>query len=118
MGARSRLPSTASAAPSAAAPWSCSAPAADSSSSASASGEPTELSAGDLLARGITATAAIGARIAQRPGGLRDLEEQALAAAADGRLVPVVQRFALAQAAAAHEAIEGRATVGKTVLVP
>ncbi len=82
------------------------------------SGEPTELSAGDLLARGITATAAIGARIAQRPGGLRDLEEQALAAAADGHLVPVVQRFALAQAAAAHEAIEGRATVGKTVLVP
>jgi NADPH2:quinone reductase len=82
------------------------------------SGEPTELSAGDLLARGITATAGIGARIAQRPGGLRDLEEQALAAAADGHLVPVVQRFALAQAAAAHEAIEGRATVGKTVLVP
>ena len=82
------------------------------------SGAPTELSAGDLFARGITASAAIGARIAQRPGGLRDLEEQALAAAADGRLVPLVQRFALAQAAAAHEAIESRATVGKTVLVP
>jgi len=29
-----------------------------------------------------------------------------------------VQRFALAEAAAAHEAIEGRATVGKTVLLP
>jgi NADPH:quinone reductase len=82
------------------------------------SGAPTELSAGDLFARGITVSAAIGARIAQRPGGLRDLEEQALAAAADGRLVPLVQRFALAQAAAAHEAIESRATVGKTVLVP
>ena len=83
-----------------------------------ASGQPTELSAGDLFARGITASAAIGARIAQRPGGLRDLEEQALAAAADGRLVPLVQRFALAEAAAAHEAIERRATVGKIVLVP
>jgi NADPH2:quinone reductase len=82
------------------------------------SGTPTELSAGDLFARGITASAAIGARMAQRPGGLRDLEEQALAAAADGRLVPLVQRFALAQAAAAPEAIETRATVGKTVLVP
>jgi NADPH:quinone reductase len=82
------------------------------------SGQPTELSACDLFARGITASAAIGARIAQRPGGLRDLEEQALAAAADGRLVPLVQRFALADAAAAHEAIERRATVGKTVLVP
>jgi len=82
------------------------------------SGQPTELSAGDLFARGITASAAIGARIAQRPGGLRDLEEQALAAAADGRLVPLVQRFALAEAAAAHEAIERRATMGKIVLVP
>ena len=83
-----------------------------------ASGAPTELSVGDLYSRGLTVSAAIGARMAQRPGGLRDLEEQALAAAADGRLVPLVQRFALAQAAAAHEAIESRATVGKTVLVP
>jgi NADPH2:quinone reductase len=82
------------------------------------SGQPTELSAGDLFARGITASAAIGARIAERPGGLRDLEEQALEAAADGRLVPLVHRFALAEAAAAHEAIERRVTVGKTVLVP
>ena len=83
-----------------------------------ASGAPTELSAGDLLSRGLTVSAAIGARIAQRSGGVRDLEERALAAAADGRLVPLVQRFALAQAAAAHAAIEARATVGKTVLVP
>ncbi len=82
------------------------------------SGEPTELSAGDLFARGITVSAAIGARITQRPGGLRDLEEQALEAAADGGLVPLVQRFALAEAAAAHDAIERRATIGKTVLVP
>jgi NADPH2:quinone reductase len=82
------------------------------------SGTPTELSAGDLFGRGITVSAAVGARMAQRPGGLRDLEEQALAAAADGRLAPLVQRFALAQAAAAHEAIESRATIGKTVLVP
>jgi NADPH2:quinone reductase len=82
------------------------------------SGQPTQLSAGDLFARAITASAAIGARIAQRPGGLRDLEEQALAAAAGGRLVPLVERFALAEAAAAHEAIERRATIGKTVLVP
>jgi NADPH:quinone reductase len=83
-----------------------------------ASGSPTELTAGDLFSRGLTVSAAIGARIAQRPGGLRDLEEQALAAAAEGRLVPLVQRFALEQAAAAHGAIEARATVGKTVLVP
>ena len=85
----------------------------------SSSGQLTPLSAGDLIARGLTASAAIGPRILQRPGGLRDLEERALAAAASGELVPLVgQRFPLAEAAAAHSAIEGRATVGKTVLVP
>jgi NADPH2:quinone reductase len=82
------------------------------------SGQPTELSVGDLYSRGLTVSAAIGARIAQRPGGLRGFEEQALAAAADGALVPVVQRFDLAQAAAAHTAIETRASMGKIVLVP
>ena len=83
-----------------------------------ASGAPTELSAGDLYSRGLTVSAAIGARLAQRPGGVRELEERALEAAAAGVLVPVVQRFALADAAAAHTAIQTRATVGKTVLVP
>jgi NADPH2:quinone reductase len=83
------------------------------------SGTLTELSAGDLYARGITASAAIGARIMRRPGGLRPLESSALEAAAEGRLKPVVgQRFGLADAAAAHEAIEARATTGKTVLRP
>jgi NADPH:quinone reductase len=84
-----------------------------------ASGEPTPLTVGDLFARGLTVSAAIGPRILRRPGGMRDLEERALAAAASGQLTPLVgQRFALAQAAAAHVAIETRATVGKTVLVP
>jgi NADPH2:quinone reductase len=85
----------------------------------SASGELTPLSAGDLYSRGLTVSAAIGPRILQRPGGLRELEELSLAQAAAGRLVPLVgQRFALAEAAAAHLAIESRGTVGKTVLVP
>jgi NADPH:quinone reductase len=84
-----------------------------------ASGEPTPLTVGDLFSRGLTVSAAIGPRILRRPGGLRDLEEQALAAAASGALIPLVgQRFPLAEAAAAHAAIEARATVGKTVLVP
>jgi NADPH:quinone reductase len=82
------------------------------------SGEPTRLSAGDLVARGLTASAAIGPRILNRPGGMRDLEEQALAALAEGRLVPLVQRFPLAEAAAVHAALESRGTVGKAVLVP
>ncbi len=84
-----------------------------------ASGEPTPLTVGDLFARGLTVSAAIGPRILRRPGGMRQLEERALAAAARGQLTPLVgQRFGLAQAAAAHVAIETRATVGKTVLVP
>jgi len=83
-----------------------------------ASGTVTQLSAGDLFSRGLTVSAAIGPRILQRPGGMRDLEEQALAAAADGSLVPAVQHFRLAEAAAAHAALERRATTGKVVLIP
>ncbi len=85
----------------------------------SSSGTLTELSSSDLYARGITASAAIGVRIMRRPGGLRPLERRAIEAAADGRLTPVIgQRFPLAEAAAAHEAIESRGTIGKTVLRP
>jgi NADPH2:quinone reductase len=83
-----------------------------------ASGAPTELSIGDLFSRGLTVSAAIGPHIQRRPGGMRGLEEDALAAAAAGRLVPLVTRFELARAAEAHAAIEARATVGKTVLNP
>jgi NADPH:quinone reductase len=85
----------------------------------SASGSPTQLSAADLFAQGITATAAIGVRLIRRPGGLRPLEAEALRAAAERQLAPVIgQRFALADAAGAHKAIEARATSGKTVLIP
>jgi NADPH2:quinone reductase len=83
-----------------------------------ASGSPTQLSIGDLFSRGLTVSAAIGPHIQRRPGGMRGLEEDALAAAAAGRLVPLVTRFELARAAEAHAAIEARATVGKTVLNP
>jgi NADPH2:quinone reductase len=82
------------------------------------SGAAAPLSAGDLIARGITASAAIGPRILRRPGGMRELEARALAAATSGELVPVVQRFDLARAAEAHAALETRATSGKVVLVP
>jgi NADPH:quinone reductase len=80
------------------------------------SGEPTPLTTVDLFARGISASAAIGARIFNRPGGMRDLEEKALAAATT--LVPLVQQFPLAEAAKAHAAITARATTGKVVLIP
>jgi NADPH2:quinone reductase len=82
------------------------------------SGEPTPLSAMDLYAHGLTVSAAIGPRIQKWPGGLRGLEEAALAMAATGRLVPPITSFSLADAAAAHTALETRATTGKTVLVP
>ncbi|AQS68430.1 zinc-binding dehydrogenase [Streptomyces pactum] len=45
-------------------------------------------------------------------------EARALAEAADGKLVPAFQTFPLSQAAAAHAALESRATTGKVVLVP
>lgn len=80
------------------------------------SGTQTRLDASDLFAGSLTATAAIGPGLTGRPGGLRPLEERALAALAAGELVPAVQTFPLADAAAAHRAIESRATVGKVVL--
>jgi len=84
-----------------------------------ASGAPTALTTRDLYTLGITASAAIGPRMLQRPGGLRELETRAIAEAAAGHLVPVVgHRFPLAEAAAAHAVLEARATVGKVVLVP
>ena len=84
-----------------------------------ASGNLIPLTADDLYRLGITAAAAIGARILQRPGGLRDLETRAIQAAAQGRLSPVIgQRYSLADAPAAHTAIETRTTTGKTILQP
>jgi len=83
-----------------------------------ASGTPTEITTGDLYRLGIRADAAVGPRMLNRPGGLRELETAALAAAAAGRLVPTVSRFSLAQAADAHRALETRRTTGKVVLTP
>jgi NADPH:quinone reductase len=83
-----------------------------------ASGAPIPFDVGDLYRRGLTVSAAIGPRILKRPGGMRELEERALAAAADGILTPALQRFPLAEAATAHAAIERRETVGKVVLIP
>lgn len=82
------------------------------------SGVPAAFTSADLFERGLSATVALGPRIANLPGGLRALEEQALAEVAAGSLVPAVQTFRLADAAAAHAALEQRATIGKVVLVP
>jgi NADPH2:quinone reductase len=64
-------------------------------------------SGGITLIRGVPVT----------PDRMRDLSGAALAAAAAGALRPVIgQTFPLARAAAAHAAIEARATTGKTLL--
>ncbi|MFI1757380.1 zinc-binding dehydrogenase [Streptomyces sp. NPDC020571] len=63
----------------------------------------------------------LGPVMMEKAGGadpVRTLELRALAEAAAGRLVPAVRRFPLADAAAAHRALENRGTTGKVVLEP
>ncbi|WP_369170286.1 zinc-binding dehydrogenase [Streptomyces sp. R28] len=63
----------------------------------------------------------LGPVMMQKAGGpnpVRALELRALTEAAAGRLTPAVQRFPLAEAAAAHRALETRGTTGKVVLEP
>lgn len=81
-------------------------------------GEPTRFTTDDVVQGSLSIQWVTGPRMLRRYGGLRGLETQALAEAAAGRMVPVVQRFALADAAGAHRALESRATTGKVVLVP
>ncbi|MGJ6969256.1 zinc-binding dehydrogenase [Streptosporangium sp. G11] len=72
--------------------------------------------AGETGARSITVVAG---KVAPTPAELRALTVEALALAVAGRLRPTIgQTFPLAEAAAAHRAIENRQTVGKTLLVP
>jgi len=76
-------------------------------------GEMTRISTGDIVSRSLTVSSTL-----VRPDSMRELEDRSLAAAADGLLVPLVTRFPLAGAAAAHAALESRATTGKVVLTP
>lgn len=80
------------------------------------SGDPTPLSAMDLYGAGLTVTVPIGPAMLRN--GMRPLETYALAEATAGRWVPPVTTFPLKDAAGAHAALESRATVGKTVLLP
>jgi NADPH2:quinone reductase len=84
-----------------------------------ASGEPMPLTVEDLYASGVSVSAGIGSRVQSRTGGIRALAEEALARLSTGRLTPLINPpFALADAAAAHRALEGRETTGKVVLLP
>jgi NADPH:quinone reductase len=83
------------------------------------SGTVTPFSSADIAAGSVSAVWVTGPRMTKRYGGLRGLETRSLAEAAAGRLVPLVHPpFPLADAAAAHRALEGRRTAGKVVLAP
>ncbi|MDH6451063.1 MULTISPECIES: zinc-binding dehydrogenase [unclassified Streptomyces] len=75
---------------------------------------------GPYLVEGVSEQV-LGPVMARKAGGpdpVRTLELRALTEAAAGRLTPAVQRFPLAEAAAAHRALETRGTTGKVVLEP
>ncbi|WP_068920954.1 zinc-binding dehydrogenase [Planobispora rosea] len=81
-----------------------------------ASGTPVEVPARDLYERELTLRGAPGP--APGSGGVRRLEERALAAVRDGVIAPLVRRFPLAEAATAHAELESRRATGKIILVP
>ena len=84
-----------------------------------ASGSPTEASFGEILGRGVTVIGFGGGRLLRRPAYARELEAEAIREAAAGLLEPVIgQTFPLEQGAEAHAAVESRATLGKTLLIP
>ncbi|WP_406353166.1 zinc-binding dehydrogenase [Streptomyces sp. NBC_00658] len=73
-----------------------------------------------LLVEGVSQEV-LGPEMMRRAGGpnpVQTLELRSLSQAAAGRVTPAVTRFPLAEAAAAHRALENRATVGKVVLEP
>ena len=79
-----------------------------------ASGAFTDIPDADAARRNVTVVR--GTRV--DPEELRQLSRAALAEAETGRLRPVIgQTFPLERAADAHQAIEARATVGKTLLL-
>jgi NADPH:quinone reductase len=83
------------------------------------SGSVTPFTSADIAAGSLSVVWVTGPRMMKRYGGLRGLETRSLAEAAAGRLVPLVNPpFPLADAAAAHRALEERRTTGKVVLAP
>ncbi len=83
-----------------------------------ASGQPGALDESDLNERGIEQSWVVGPSAAPM-GVLRELETRSLAATTNGVWVPLLNPpYKLAEAAAAHTAMESRGTIGKVVLIP
>jgi NADPH:quinone reductase len=83
------------------------------------SSEPARIGDAEAERRGIRSETVVGPPMLERVGGdIRVLEKRAMAEAAAGRWKPAVTRFPLAEAAAAHRALENRETTGKVVLEP
>lgn len=78
-------------------------------------GGPIQLTTEDLMARGLSATWAIGPKMMPQ---LRVLEAAALEEIFSGRWKAVVSSYPLSDAAQAHRALETRTTTGKVVLLP
>jgi NADPH:quinone reductase len=77
-----------------------------------ASGSWAQIDETEATSRGVTLV-----RASATPAELRTYTENTLTEAAKGRLHPIIgQRFPLAEAAAAHAAIQSRTTIGKTLL--
>lgn len=81
-----------------------------------ASGEPADISMGDVFSVGATV---IPFSLGRNPQLLPDLNRRALDLGTSGRLEPVIgDVLPLAEAAAAHRAFEDRTAIGKIVLTP
>jgi NADPH2:quinone reductase len=78
-------------------------------------GGPIQLTTDDLMARGLSATWAIGPKLMRR---LRALEAAALHESIEGHWTPLLTKYPLSKAADAHRALENRETIGKVVLIP
>ncbi|WP_394432931.1 zinc-binding dehydrogenase [Streptomyces sp. SGAir0957] len=84
-------------------------------------GGPRLLDEGERARRGLVQEEVLGPAMLRKAGGdhpIRTLEVAALDLAGRGVLTPAVHRFPLAEAAAAHRALETRGTTGKVVLEP
>ncbi|MGW7079284.1 zinc-binding dehydrogenase [Streptomyces sp. NPDC054866] len=84
-------------------------------------GAPLTSTEEQLATRGITQLNVLGPEMMRRASSdnpIRTLELAALAEAEKGHFTPAVQRYPLAEAAAAHADLENRRTTGKVVLIP